>query len=138
MAEPPAPPPPPPPPEPEPEQFSRQENAAPEEPQIPSDGKWSGIVNAIKTENPGVGALLDNTENKIHGEAFYVIFQDEVLRDCAGKNPSLVSTLKKITGNLTPRFVTKDELDAKKTDEPDPLDELLAKRDILGDQMTIF
>ncbi len=112
--------------------------AADEMPTTDGNDDWQAAVHAIKTVDPGAAALLTDTKSLKHGDAFYVIFQNDAIRDMVKSNQGIKDLLKKTAGGRTIKLVTRAELDAKDTVQADPFDELIAKKDELGDQMTLF
>ncbi len=114
-------------------------NIETEKTQIPTDDeKWMGAVAAIKQTDVGTGSLLDNTKSFMHGDSFYIVFTNDVIKNLASESKPLKDILKNFAKGLNIKFVTQDELDSRKKADSDPLDELISKKDELGDQMTIF
>ena len=119
------------------EQKPTEEKALPLGQEFDS-GKWADIVAALKVQDPSSGALLEKTSVQIKNDNFYVIFEIDSLKDVAEKDTVLTDLIKKAVGNYDIRYVTKEEFGKKKFNQKDPLDELIAKKADLGEQMTIF
>ena len=95
-------------------------------------------MEAIKNTDAGSAALLIDTEGFARDNFFYIVFKDDTLRDFAKDNKNLTDILEKAVGGLKLKFVTRGEFDDKNKEKPDPFDELLSKKDELGEQMTII
>ncbi|OQB15987.1 MAG: DNA polymerase III subunit tau [Firmicutes bacterium ADurb.Bin193] len=111
--------------------------------ELPLDGgeentDWESIKAEIAGQDPAGAALLSDSKSMIRGDSFYIIFNSDALRDCAKQNQLLVKLIKASAKGLTLRFVTQDELSSKKQPKSDPLDEILARKNELGDQLTVF
>jgi len=122
------------------ESAAEQKEEPQKEQEMPDE--WSQIINAVKKQDEAAAALLCNTECKIDDNAFYIIFKSAAIRDIASKDENIKNILSKKTQNRILRFVEQNELQGvenKSADkQPDPIDELLQKKNELGDQMTIF
>lgn len=101
--------------------------------------EWSSVIEAIKEQDAGAAALLIDTKSEIIDDTFFVIFNDDTLKDIAAKNKNLMNILKNAIKGIPVKLVTKSEYDSSAAKrETEPIDELLAKKSELGDQMTIL
>ncbi|NLB81705.1 MAG: DNA polymerase III subunit gamma/tau [Clostridiaceae bacterium] len=99
---------------------------------------WALTVEAIRTQDAASAPLLNDTECVIQDGCANIIFKEATLKDFACKNENLVKLLNNSLHGLAIKFATHTELDNKQNDKSQPIDELIAKKTYLDDQMTIY